>query len=89
MTLKHDDINIGDRVHCVPLNEPCKVVYKDDRSIVVEPFTAAKDPRVRSTHLIATQGCYYGLLSWGEFVASERMLDQLNQSYPRPHLRRR
>jgi hypothetical protein len=80
MTLKHDDISIGDRVHCVPLNEPCTITYKDERSIVVQPLIAKSDPRVRSTHLLHCQGIYYGLLCWGDFVKSERLIDKLNQA---------
>jgi hypothetical protein len=79
MTVSHDSVNIGDRIHSVRLDEICNVVYKDDRSIVIEPLKAKTDPRVQSYHILHSQGCYYGIQSWREFVDAERMMDDLNK----------
>ncbi len=69
MTLEHQNINVGDRIYAVNIDEICVVKHKDVLSLIIQPILANRLPvRVKSEG-----GKYEGLKSWNDFVVAERI----------------
>jgi hypothetical protein len=76
MTLKHDDIQTGDRVYSVHHNCLFSVVYKDPDNLLIKRIDG--HPHNPQHLLSPIGGLHYGLQSYGEYKAIAKLTDQLN-----------
>ena len=76
MTLRHEDIQTGDRVYSVHHNCLFSVVYKDPENLLLKKIGG--HPHDPQRLLSPIRGLHYGLTSYGEYKDVARLTDQLN-----------
>lgn len=76
MTLRHDDIQTGDRVYSVHHGCLFEVRYKDPDNLLLKKIGG--HPHDPQRLLSPIRGLHYGLQSYGEYKDVARLTDRLN-----------
>jgi hypothetical protein len=76
MTLKHDDIQPGDRVYSPHHNCLFTVTFKDATNLLIKKVDG--HPQDPQKLIKPVGGLHYGLTSYSEYKDVARLTDQLN-----------